>query len=143
MSPTATARTRGATTAPVRPRHQPDPPPVRRHLRPVPTEAPTRDRAPRRRLRPQVALTMAIAVFFVILFGVALLQTVLVQGQLRLDGLRADVTARQAEAQVLRADVAAAESPARIVELAEGLGMVEPETVTHVLPPPQADTPVP
>jgi len=38
---------------------------------------------------------LALGAFFVILFGVALLQTVLVQGQIHLDGLRADVAERQ------------------------------------------------
>jgi len=124
VTPTATApaRTRGGA-APAHPRHQPAAPP-RRHLRPVP-EAPTRaERAPRRRVRPQAALMIALFAFFLILFGVALLQTVLVQGQLHLDGLRADVAERQTQVQALRDDVSRAESPAEIIEAAEALGLV-------------------
>jgi cell division protein FtsL len=70
-----------------------------------------------------VALTIALAAFFLILFGVALLQTVLVQGQVRLDGLRADVTERQIEAQLLRDEVSRLESPENIVGQAEAMGM--------------------
>ncbi len=114
MSSTATVRTRGAA-APARPRHQPAPAPVRRHLRPVPDAPTTPAKATRRRVRPQVALTMAIIAFFLILFGVALLQTVLVQGQIHLDGLRADLADRQTEAQIARQSVAELESPAHLI----------------------------
>ncbi len=137
MSSTATVRTRGGATAPARPRHQPEAAPARRHLRPVP-EAPARPaKATRRRIRPQVALTMAIIAFFLILFGVALLQTVLVQGQIHLDGLRADVADRQTEAQLLRLEVAERESPAYLIDRAEAMGMVE-QSLTFVQPPPEA-----
>lgn len=135
---TSTATRRGAT-APARPRHQPVPAPARRHLRPVP-DAPTRPVKPegRRRLRPQVALTIALGAFFLILFAVALLQTVLVQGQIHLDGLHADVAARQAEVQLLREAVSEAESPAHIRDVAiNQLGMVEPPVI-YVLPDPEA-----
>ena len=122
MSSTATVRTRGAATAPARPRHQPAPAPVRRHLRPVPDTPARQAPSTRRRLRPQVALTMAIIAFFLILFGVALLQTVLVQGQLHLDGLRADLAERQTEAQLARLGVAEAGSPDNILDPGVGPG---------------------
>ena len=141
MSPTATATpsTRMAPTAPARPRHQPTPAPARRHLRPVP-EVRARPERPttRRRLRPQVALSMAIAAFFLILFSVALLQTVLVQGQIHLDGLRADVAETQARAQHLRAEVATGESPASIRDIAiNELGMIE-SPLRYLSSPPEA-----
>src|SRR5262245_54095077 len=111
MANTATAPQR-TRTAPARPRHAPAP--ARRHLRPVPDQRTTPAARRRRRVRPQVALTIAVGVFFLLLFGVALLQTALVQGQLRLDGLRADVAARQTQAQVLRAANAEAGAPQAI-----------------------------
>ncbi len=138
MSPAAPAR-----TAPARPKARPQTSPrretgPRRHLRPVPDQ-PTRTRS-RRRLRPQVALTIAVGAFFLVLFGVALLQTVLVQGQIHLDGLRADLASRQAEAQELRAEVAAASAPANIIGAAERDGLVEPQASIFVLgPPPEGE----
>ena len=142
MSSTATVRTRGGA-APARPRHQPAPAPARRrHLRTVP-EAPTRPgTATRRRVKPHVALTIAIMTFFLILFGVALLQTVLVQGQIHLDGLRADVADRQTEAQVLRHQVDELESPEHLIGAAESMGMVQLDP-TFVSSPPEADPTAP
>jgi cell division protein FtsB len=137
VSPTAAAtRTSRGNTAPARPRHQPGPAPVRRHLRPVPdTKVQPERPSARRRLRPQAALMLALGAFFVILFGVALLQTVLVQGQIHLDGLRADVAETQVEARILQAEVATLESPAHILEQAEAMGMIPPEDITYLTPP--------
>ena len=85
-----------------------------------------------------MALTIALGAFFLILFAVALLQTVLVQGQIHLDGLHADEAARQAEVQLLREAVSEAESPAHIRDVAiNQLGMVEPP-VRYILPGPEA-----
>jgi cell division protein FtsL len=135
MSPAATvaspARTRSRPqTAPRRNA------PPRRHLRSVPAPASPR-RATRRRLRPQAALMMAIVVFVGVLFGVALLQTVLVQGQIRLDGLRADLSERQATAQELRAEVGRLGSPQNIVAGAVAQGMVVPTDVSYIPTPPE------
>jgi cell division protein FtsL len=138
VTPSAPAR-----HAPSRPKTRPTTPPrreaaPRRHLRavpPAPAKAP-----PRRRLRPQVALTMALGTFFLVLFGVALLQTVLVQGQIHLDGLRADLAVRQAQAQELRAEVAELSSPANIIEAARGLNLTEPTVTNYVQrTPPEAE----
>ena len=144
MRPTPAPAHRAGAAAPARPRHQPDAVPARRHLRPVP-DTRTRPERPstRRRLRPQAALALALGAFFLILFGVALLQTVLVQGQIHLDGLRADVAERQTEARTLRADVAAAESPAQLIEAARGLGLVPPDQTNYVLQPPGEGTAAP
>lgn len=142
MSTATSPRTRPAT-APARPRHQPAPAPVRRHLRPVPDVATRPERAPRRRLRPQAALALALGAFFLILFGVALLQTVLVQGQIHLDGLRADVAQREAEAQALRLEVSTAESPTELMARAQDLGLVVPEDIAYVSQVPEATPPSP
>ena len=140
MSPTAAAtRTRRGPVAPARPRHQPDPAPVRRHLRPVPdTKVQPPRPSSRRRLRPQAALMLALGAFFVILFAVALLQTVLVQGQIHLDGLRADVGERQVETRILQAEVATLESPANIIEQAEAMNMISPGPTPFLVPPAEA-----
>ena len=140
MSPTAAAtRTSRGVAAPARPRHQPNPAPVRRHLRPVPdTKAEPRQPASRRRLRPQAALMLALGAFFVILFGVALLQTVLVQGQIHLDGLRAEVAERQVEARIRQQDVATMESPENIIRQAEAMGMIVPDRTIFLTPPAEA-----
>jgi hypothetical protein len=85
-------------------------------------------------VRPQAALMIALFAFFVILFGVALLQTVLVQGQLHLDGLRADLADRQTQAQILRGDVAEEESPENLIRRAEeqGLEQTDPHYISGV-----------
>ena len=143
VSSPAQARPVATAAAPVRTRTVPAPTPgehgPRRHLRPVPAP---RAGAPatRRHVRPRVALTAAIGVLFAVLFGVAVLQTAIVQGQLRLDGVRADVAERQTDAQVLRAEVARQSSPENVVAEAEGLGLVPPDHTTF-LPPPSTGTP--
>ena len=81
---------------------------------------------------------LSLGAFFVILFGVALLQTVLVQGQIHLDGLRADVAERQTEAAVLQQVVAAMESPGDIIRQAEAMGMVTPDHLNFLVPPAEA-----
>ena len=67
------------------------------------------------------------------LFAAAVFQTVLVQGQQRLDRLDRRVSQAQDQFDRLRADVAELESPERIVTVAHHrLGMVQPETVTYL-----------
>ncbi len=81
---------------------------------------------------------MALGMFFLILFGVALLQTVLVQGQIHLDGLRANLAERQTEAQLLHQEVAVLESPEHVWDVAiNDLGMVESDP-RYILPPAEA-----
>lgn len=135
---TATVRTRGHA-APARPRHHPQEVSPRRHLRPVPAAPPAAPPAARRRLRPRAALALAVAGLFVVLFAVALLQTVLVQGQIHLDGLRADLTERRTEEQLLREEVARLSAPETIRQVALDLGMVEPEATPWVPGVPLAD----
>lgn len=110
--------------------------PVRRHLRVV---APA-DRV-RRRLTPATGVLLT-GLLFVTLFLIAIAHTLLVQGQLRLDGLDADLRVEQARYQVLRTKVAEMESPARVVAAAEQLGMVTPEDLVYLQPAaPQATLP--
>jgi cell division protein FtsL len=89
----------------------------------------------RRRLTPGMAVLLSAAIF-VTLLAVAMAQTVLVQGQVRLDGLDAQLTEEQARYQELRRDVAELESPERIVGAAHQQGMVTPDNLIYLLPPP-------
>ncbi len=75
------------------------------------------------------------ALIFVALVAVAVWQTLLVQGQLRLDDLDAKLAVEQSEYQQLRLQVADLESPARIVDTAKNdLGMVSPADLVYLAP---------
>jgi len=87
----------------------------------------------RRRLTPATGVLLT-AVLFATLFLVAIAHTVLVQGQVRLDELDAQLTVEQARYQELRTDVAAMESPSRVVAAAEALGMVSPQDLVYLQP---------
>jgi hypothetical protein len=138
VSSTAAVTRSRSGAAPARPRRQPEPTPARRHLRPVPDTKVAPEPSSRRRLRPQAALMLALGAFFLILFGVALLQTVLVQGQIHLDGLRADVAQRQTETRILQQEVATMESPEHVRDVAiNELGMTESDP-QYILPPAEA-----
>jgi cell division protein FtsL len=108
--------------------------------RPTPAERPNHLRVVpatprvRRRLTPGAAVLLTAALFATLL-AVAMAQTVLVQGQVRLDGLDAQLSAEQARYQELRTDVAELESPARIVEAAHQQGMVTPDDLLYLQPP--------
>ena len=122
---------RAATARPLPTR--PADPTQRRHRRPdlqVVPDAAT-ERRPR---RVGLFAGVGLAGLFALLFAVAVLQTVLVQGQLRLDDLQTTVAEEQVRLQDLRSDVAELDSPARIVEWAEGQGLVEPDSVQNVVP---------
>ena len=88
----------------------------------------------RRRLTPATAVLLT-AALFAMLLAVAVVQAVLVQGQVRLDALDAQLTAEQARYQELRKDVAELESPARIVDAAHQQGMVAPTDLLYLQPP--------
>ena len=95
----------------------------------------------RRRLTPGMAVLLSAAIF-VTLLAVAMAQTVLVQGQVRLDKLDAQLADEQARYQELRRDVAVLESPGRIVDAAHQQGMVEPDDLLYLQPPsPDASAP--
>lgn len=119
--------------APTRParRSAPQPRPAQsqpRHLRVV-----RPDERPRRRVTPLGAVALTCLVFAT-LFAVAVAHTVLVQGQMRLDRIDAQLTAEQARYQELRTTVAELESPERIVTAAEARGMVSPTALVYLQP---------
>jgi cell division protein FtsL len=87
----------------------------------------------RRRLTPATGVLLT-ALLFVTLFLIAIAHTLLVQGQVRLDGLDDDLRVEQARYQELRKEVAEMESPARVVAAAEDLGMVTPEDLVYLQP---------
>ena len=111
--------------------------------RPRPAERPNHLRvvAPservRRRLTPGMAVLLT-AGLFAMLLAVAVSHTVLVEGQVRLDELDAQLVAEQARYQELRTEVAVLESPTRIVEAANEMGMVTPDDLRYLQPPPDA-----
>jgi len=74
------------------------------------------------------------AVLFVTLFAIAIAHTLLVQGQIRLDGLDAQLTVEQARYQKLRTEAAQMEAPARVVAAAHALGMVAPDDLVYLQP---------
>lgn len=109
----------------------PRPRPVERpdHLRVV---APA-DRA-RRRLTPGVAVLLS-GVVFATFLALAVSHAMLVQGQVRLDELDAQLVEQQARYQELRTKVAELESPPRVVAEATAQGMVVPEDLQYLQPP--------
>ncbi len=89
---------------------------------------------PSRRRVAGIAFASA-SVTLLALFAAAVFQTVLVQGQQRLDRLDRQVSQAQDRFDRLRADVAELESPERIVTVAHHrLGMVQPDTITYLAP---------
>ena len=79
-----------------------------------------------------VLLTAAV---FATLLAVAVAHTVLVEGQVRLDELDSQLVQEQARYQELRTKVAQAESPERIVQAANDMGMVTPDDLRYLQPP--------
>lgn len=125
--------TRGAAAVAVAPQPAPGP-------RPAPTPRPDHLRvvAPadrvRRTLTPGLAVLLT-AGLFAMLLAVAVAQTVLVQGQVRLDDLDAQLAEEQARYQELRKEIAEMESPERVVAEAQAQGMVTPDDLVYLLPP--------
>jgi cell division protein FtsL len=125
-----------ATTAPERTAHVPAPAP-----RPRPAERPNHlrvvapsERVRRLRLTPATAVLLTAALFATLL-ALAVSHTVLVQGQVRLDDIDAQLVEQQARYQELRTEVAELESPARVVEAASDMGMVTPDDLQYLQPP--------
>jgi cell division protein FtsB len=88
----------------------------------------------RRRISPVLGVALT-SLLFVGLFALAGAHTVLVQGQLRLDRLDAELAAERARYQQLRLQVAERESPHRVVAVAqERLGMVPPAELVYLSP---------
>lgn len=89
----------------------------------------------RRRLTPATGVLLT-AMLFATLLLIAVAHTVLVQGQVRLDELDAQLTVEQARYQELRTEVAEMESPSRVVAAAEEMGMVSPQDLVYLQPGP-------
>lgn len=115
------------------PRRQQVETPKRPELRVV--EPPAKDR-----LRPARVGTIAGAVLFLALFGLAAFQTVLIRAQDRLDTLNREVEEQTEIAHQLELELAELQSPERIAQVArDRLGMIAPHTVTFLEPSPDDD----
>jgi cell division protein FtsL len=120
--------------APARPTRalRPEPTPEeRRHLRVVP---PNYVSARTRRNRARLLVVLAGAAIAAALFGVVAFHVVLTQNQLNLQHLSAEADAASVKQQQLRLQVAELESPERVVDDAQKLGMVPPATVRYLSP---------
>ena len=129
--------TRGAAAVAVEPARGPDLAPA---PRPRPAERPNHLRvvAPSERVRRRMTPAMAVlitAALFATLLAVAVAHTVLVEGQVRLDELDAQLSTEQARYQELRLEVAEMESPDRVVRVAQEQGMVAPDDLKYLQPP--------
>jgi cell division protein FtsL len=123
------------------------PAPAKRAPRPRPTPVPEVD-SPRRGLRRISGVvtslregnqlgriaTLAAVALFASVFGVVVFQTLIVQGQARLDTIAARTTVEDQKAKDLRQQAADLESPTRIVEAAKALGMIIPGGVAYLQP---------
>ena len=78
---------------------------------------------PQIRLTPRTGVTLVV-LLFVALFLVAVSHALLIESQVRLDDLDAQVAQEQTRYEDLRQEIADLESPARIQEAAGELGMV-------------------
>jgi hypothetical protein len=105
--------------------------PRARALRVVEVDAPTRPDlriVPRR--RPTGAIVVAsLVLVFGILLATAALNTMLVSGQRDLDRIENEIREGEQRNDALSLQVAEMESPARIIDAADDLGMVEPDEV--------------
>jgi len=116
----------------LRPDAAPAPAPAeRRHLRVIPPDY-ISARARQKRAR-RLALLGGVAVA-AMLFGVVAFHVVLTQNQLNIQHLRSEADAASVKQQQLRLQVAELESPERVVDAAQKLGMVPPATVHYLSP---------
>jgi cell division protein FtsL len=84
--------------------------------------------------------TIAGALLFLALFGLAAFQTVLIRAQDRLDDLNRDVAEETEISQQLELQLADLQSPERIAQVArDRLGMIAPHTITFLEPSPDDD----
>jgi len=111
---------------------RPEPAPAeRRHLRVVP---PNYVSARTRQRRARLLVVLAGAAIAAALFGVVAFHVVLTQNQLDLQHLRTEADAASVKQQQLRLQAAQLESPERVVDDAQKLGMVPPATVRYLSP---------
>jgi cell division protein FtsL len=124
--------------APARPVRAPRPdvapapaPEERRHLRVVPKNYVT---ARTRRNRARLLVLLTGVLIAAALFGVVAFHVVLTQNQLDIQHLQAEESAASVKQQQLRLQVAELESPERVVDAAQKMGMVPPATVHYLSP---------
>ncbi len=89
-----------------------------------------------RRGRAGVVAALLVVGVFVALFASAVLHTILVSGQHRLDGMQGDIEERQARNHRLRLRADRLESSQRIVEAATRDGMIRPDEIIWLAPRP-------
>lgn len=87
-----------------------------------------------RRLRMGLLSTILIATFFLGLFALAAMHSLVVQAQFELDRVDQEVATRRDQIDARRVEVAELESPTAIVEAADDLGMVAPDDVVYLAP---------
>jgi len=75
---------------------------------------------------------IAMVMVFLALLGNAVLSSILVTNQKHLDTVSADVAAERSEQQRLQVELAQLRSPERIVNEAEAMGMIRPDSRTYV-----------
>lgn len=118
-------------------RAQPEP-------RPAPATGPDLRVVGERARRGRAGVLAAVVIgVFIALFCSAILHTVLVSGQHRLDGMQSEIEDRQSENHRLRLRADRLESSGRIVEAATRDGMVRPDEITWLAPGPEAPAPPP
>ena len=83
--------------------------------------------------------TLTAIALFVAVFGVVVFQALLVQGQARLDHLNAQIATQRQTSQQLELQLAQLDSPARIVNAARALGMIDAGDVVYLQPSPSDD----
>lgn len=117
------------------PSRRPTPLPARRSAPRRPDLRVVRPDERRRRVSPALGVVLT-ALLFTGLFALAGAHTLLVQGQLRLDSLDADLAVERARYQELRLQVAELEAPGRVVDVAQRrLGMIAPAELLYLTPP--------
>lgn len=124
MTAVLPARAAAPQRRPAAPGRRPSP---GRHLAPV--------ERPRPRRSPAVPALVGAGMVIAALLALAVMHALLIGGQVRLDGLRADAAAETEAIRRLELRVAELESPDRVLAVArDRLGMVQPAEVGYLLP---------
>ena len=134
MSPVA-APARAPRRAPARPASPREAPrrPDLYVVKPPATTKPAPSRTTRSAPSRSLIGIIAVGLLFLVLFAIAVLQTVLVQGQMHLDDLQQQISDQQAEAQRLRLEAATLSSPDQVVAAAQAMGMTVPMNSLSIL----------
>ena len=84
--------------------------------------------------RPVIVAGIVITLVFGTLFGLAALNALLVQGQVRIDRVQQQISDRELLVDQLELQIAGAHAPERIRDRAEAMGMVQPSDTVHLAP---------